>query len=130
MYGETWNTNSPSASWLALQESIDSKHNIIRSVFLRLKEAAGADFDPKLAAYKVVSISNDLYGNDILSVFDLAKGFSIPISVKPIDTVVPDDVLNVRDLLHARRKLALIHLMLSVVVQAKKTIVECLLLSF
>ena len=90
------------------KNAIESKHNIIRSIFIRLKEAAGADFDPKLAAYKSISISNDLYGNETMSAFELAKGFSKPIAAKPIDNVIPDDVRDARDQFQARRKLALI----------------------
>lgn len=87
---------------------IESKHNIIRSVYLRLKEAAGTDFAPKLAAQKAVSISNDLYGNDIMSAFELAKGFTNPVASKPQECIVPDDVRDARDKMQARRKLALI----------------------
>lgn len=36
------------------KNAIESKHSIIRTIFIRLKEAAGEDFDPKLAAYKAV----------------------------------------------------------------------------
>ena len=74
------------------KNAIESKHNIIRTVFLRLKEAAADDFNPILGTYKAVSISNDLYGNDTMSAFELAKGFSCPVSAKPIDNVVPDDI--------------------------------------
>lgn len=84
------------------------KHNIIRSIFLRLNEDAGTDFDSKLAAYKAVSISNDLYGNDAMSAFESAKGFRSPVAAERSDTVVPDDIRDARDQLQARRKLALI----------------------
>lgn len=87
---------------------IESKHNIIRSIYLRLKEAAGEDFDPKIAAHKSVSISNDLYGNDIMSAFELAKGFTNPVASTPHACIVPDDVREARDKMQARRKLALI----------------------
>ena len=90
------------------KNAIESKHNIIPSIFIRLKEAAGTELDPKLAAYKSVSISNDLYGNETKSAFELAKSFSKSISGKPIDNIIPDDVRNARDQLRARRKLALI----------------------
>ena len=90
------------------KNAIESKHNVIRTIFLRLKEDAGKDFDSTLAAYKAVSISNDLYGNDTMSAFEMAKGFCNPVAAKPIDTVVPDDVRDARDQLQARRKLALI----------------------
>lgn len=90
------------------KNAIESKHNIIRSIFLRLKEDAGTGFDPKIAAYKAVSISNDLYGNGTMSAFELGKGFCNPVATKPNDTVVPDEIRDPRDQLQARRKLALI----------------------
>ena len=90
------------------KNAIESKHNIIRTVFLRLKEADADAFNPILGAYKAVSISNDLYGNDTMSAFELAKGFSCPIAAKPNDTIVPNDISDARDQLKARRKLALI----------------------
>ena len=86
------------------KNAIESKHNIIRSIFIRLKEAAGSDFDPELAPYKSVSISNDLYDNEIMSAFELAKGFSKSIAAKPLDNVIPDDVRDARDQFQTRLK--------------------------
>ena len=79
------------------KNAIESKHNIIRGIFLRMKEDAGKDFDPTLTAYKAVSISNDLYGNDTMSAFQMVKGFCNPVAANPIDTVVPEDVRDARD---------------------------------
>lgn len=39
------------------------------------EDDAGKDLDESLAALKAVSISNDVYGNDAMSTFELAKGF-------------------------------------------------------
>lgn len=90
------------------KDAIDSKHNIIHSIFIRLKEAAGSEFDPALASYQAVTISNDLYGNDTVSSFELEKGFTHPITSKPLDLTVPHDLRQAGDELQARRKLALI----------------------
>eukprot|EP00737_Agarophyton_chilense_P004521 gb/GEZJ01005755.1/.p1 GENE.gb/GEZJ01005755.1/~~gb/GEZJ01005755.1/.p1 ORF type:complete len:279 (-),score=33.01 gb/GEZJ01005755.1/:824-1660(-) len=90
------------------KNAIVSKHNIFRSIFINLKEDAGSEFDPKVAAYKPLCISNDLYGNNTLSAFELAKGFSNPIAAEPNKTAIPDDVRIARDQLQERRKLALI----------------------
>ena len=84
------------------KNEIESKHNIIRSIFIRLEEAAGTEFDPKLAAYKSVSILNDLYSNEIISAFESAKGLSKHIAGKPIDNIIPDDIRDARDQLQAR----------------------------
>lgn len=51
-----------------------------------------ADYDPVLDAYKSFSISKNLYGNDLMSAFELAKVFSKPFSSKPINNVVPDEI--------------------------------------
>ncbi len=90
------------------KNSIESKHNVIRSIYIRLKEAAKDNHNAKLAAYKAVSISNDLYGNDTLSAFELAKGFTKPIMNEPIDNLIPDDIIESHEKLQARRKLVLI----------------------
>jgi len=65
------------------KNAIESKNRVIRGIFLRLKNAAGDSFDPNVATYKAVSISNSLYGNDTMSVFEPTKGFSKPIHSKP-----------------------------------------------
>jgi len=90
------------------KNAIESNHRVIRSTFLRLKSAAGDSFDPNVAAYKSVSISNSLYGNDTMSVFEPTKGFSKPIHSKPAELTITDDVLDAHEKLQARRKLALI----------------------
>ena len=90
------------------KNSIESKHNIIRSIYLRLMHEAGANQNSRLTAYKAVSISNDLYGNDTMSAFEMEKGFTKPLDNNPERNVIPDDVLEAHDALQARRKLLLI----------------------
>lgn len=55
-----------------------------------------------------MSISNDLYGNDTMSAFELAKRFTKPVNSKPAELCVPINVIDAREQLQARRKLALI----------------------
>lgn len=71
---------------------IESKHNIIRSIFIRLKEQNGDSFVPEIAAYQAFTISNEIHGNNITSAFEIAKGFTKPLKTKQMDTVVPRDV--------------------------------------
>lgn len=73
---------------------IELKHNKIRSIYLRLKYAAWDQHNSRLASYKAVSISNDLYGNDTLSAFELAKGFTKPAMSNTALSLVPDDVIT------------------------------------
>ena len=80
----------------------------MRSIYLRLKESAGTRHNAILAAYKAVSISNDLYENDTMSAFELAKGFTKPVCSKPAGCAVPDDVIMEHEKIQARRKLAIL----------------------
>ena len=89
------------------KSAIGSKHRVIRSIYLRLKESAGTRHNAILAAYKAVSISNDLNGNDTMSAFELAKGFTKPVCSKPAGCAVPDDVIMAHEKIQARRKLAI-----------------------
>lgn len=43
------------------KNAIESKHSIIRSMFIRLKEHQNEDFDQNIAIYKAISISNTLW---------------------------------------------------------------------
>ena len=88
------------------KNAIESKHGIIRSVFLKMKHAP-PDVSHELLAMRAVSVSNDLYGNDLMSSFELAKGFTKPVIHRSI-TEIPDDVVNAQIKLQAKRKLALI----------------------
>lgn len=74
---------------------------------MRLKESAGDDYVPEVAAYQAVTISDALYGNDVMSAFELAKGFTKPVNAKSADSTVPQDFIDARDKLPARRRLAL-----------------------
>lgn len=85
---------------------LESKHGIIRSIFLKLCAAEpNTSFDPH--AIRSVSISNDLYGNDVMSSYELAKGFTKPIDGASIHPI-PDDIASAHNQLQAKRKLALI----------------------
>lgn len=86
--------------------AIESKHGIIRSIFLKLTNAH-PDLPKDLLAQRAVSISNDLYGNDTMSAFELAKGYTKPIDGQNVHKV-PDEILDAQLRLAARRKLALI----------------------
>lgn len=87
---------------------IESKHGIIRSIFNRLKHDGEEQnmFDKVQAALKSVSISNDLYGNNLMSSFELAKGYTRPLV--GIANAVPPEILEAQQKLNAKRKLCLI----------------------
>lgn len=84
---------------------LESKHNIIRSIFLRLSDAGN---NHKIAAMKAVNVSNDLYGNEILSSFELARGFNKPFQSSSQLKVIPNDLVTAQEQLQAKCKLTLI----------------------
>lgn len=84
---------------------IESKHKTIRSIYIRLKKASASDFNAKFCAVEAVRISNDLHGNDKTSAFELARGFTNPISHNTIIRGSPHDIITAQDQLQARRKL-------------------------
>ena len=87
---------------------IESKHAIIRSVFIRLKENAGIESNLQQLAYQAVTTSNDLYGNNVMSSFEVAKGYTKPL-IKPANELgIPDEIYQAQQNLIAKRKLALI----------------------
>ena len=89
-----------------IKNPIESKHGIIRSIFLRLRHA-NPDESAEVSAVRAVTISNDLYGNDVMSSFEMAKGFTKPVDSRSVKAV-PADILEAQDKLKARRKMALI----------------------
>lgn len=58
---------------------LDSKHGILQDIYLRLKSES-PNTDSKLLAARMFHISNDLYGNDVLSSYELAPRHTRPIS--------------------------------------------------
>lgn len=51
---------------------LESKYEVIRSIFLELRNAE-PDASAKLHACHAVANSNDLYGSDVMSSFELSK---------------------------------------------------------
>lgn len=91
------------------ENMMESRHNVVRSTYLRLKEDTGDNHNATLASYRAITISNDLYGNDTLSAFEMAKGFTKPVMLKTTRVSIPEEVAMAQDKLKASRKLALIH---------------------
>ena len=80
---------------------IEPRHGVIRSIYMRIRDQS---ISPKIAAIEAIKISNDLYGNDVMSAFEIAKGFSRPIcnqSIKPVD----NELIEAHDNLCAKRKM-------------------------
>lgn len=58
-------------------------------MFLRRRQA-NANISPQLDEFQAILISNDLYGNDFVSAFKLAKGYSRPIDSSLVNLLLPD----------------------------------------
>ena len=88
------------------KNTLEPKHGVIRAIYTRLR-ASEPDANCELLAYRAISISNDLYGSDTVSSFELCRGFTKPLEHgHPIP--VPLDIQEAHKTLQARRKLNLI----------------------
>ena len=86
--------------------AIESKHRSIRDIFIRL-EVANPQTEKSLLVHRALRISNDLYGNEVLSAHEQAKGYTRPIcNHSPV--TVPNELVNAQKDLLAKRKLNLI----------------------
>lgn len=61
---------------------------------------------PEVSSANSVDISNNVYGNSVMSAFELSKGYSKPIWWNP--EAVPDEIMRTYNMLQSRRKLSLI----------------------
>ncbi len=83
--------------------SMESKHRVLRDIYIRLKHAAPDEsFSHRVA--KTFRISNDLYGNDVMSAYESAKGFTRPIIPSSTTKKVPEDIRISQKELIAKRK--------------------------
>lgn len=89
---------------------IESKHRIIRDIYLRLKSSTEdhSTQSDKVLIYQALRISNDLYGNDVMSASELAKGYTRPVFNGKTPILVPDEIINAHQILKAKRKLTMI----------------------
>lgn len=85
---------------------LKSKHGVIRSIFLKLCTAEPQNTH-ELQALRAISICNDLCANDVMSLCELARGFSKPLT-QVIICLIPSNVVDAHNRLQAKRKLALI----------------------
>jgi len=89
---------------------IESKHRIIRDVYLRLKSSFENDetVSESVLVKQAIRVTNDLYGNDVASAYELAKGYTRPVARGSFPMCVPKEVLEAQENLKAKRKLTLI----------------------
>ena len=90
---------------------LESKHGVILDFFLRLKETRGGqneDWMDALQVQQAIRVSNHLYGSEVLSAQELAKEYSRPIEAGAIPKLLPQDIVDVYQILLAKRKLTLI----------------------
>lgn len=82
---------------------LESKHRTLRDIYLRLKDA-DPDASERLRVAQMFRISNDLYGNDVASSNELAKGYTRPIADTGLHPL-PQEIQDAHQELIAKRKL-------------------------
>lgn len=85
------------------KNAIQSKHRVIRDIYLRLR-AADPDADSTLQALQTIRMLNNLYGNAGDSAHKLVKGFTLP-AVPLYPFSLPLEILEAHDVLVAKHKL-------------------------
>ncbi len=86
---------------------LESKHKIIRDIFIRLESESDPSSEA-MRAQQAIIISNDLCGNDVCSAYELSKGFSRPIETGTTPKIIPVEIMKARDAVMAKRKINLI----------------------
>lgn len=79
-------------------------HAVILSIFLRLRHAEPL-ITADILAIQAVRISNDLYGTDVISSFEMAKGLHRPVIGDAEVKSVPHEIVEAHVDIKARRKL-------------------------
>ena len=99
-------TFRPSPSRRHHKNALESKDRVITDTFLRL-QASNSHSTELLLATQAIRISNDLYGNDVASANELAKGYTRPTQNQE-PTPLTDDIREAHEVLIAKRKLNVI----------------------
>lgn len=68
---------------------LESKHGVVRSIYLRLEESE-PNMDTWILAVQSIDISNQLYGSNIMSAYEPGHGIPNPIAYQPLP--IPDDI--------------------------------------
>lgn len=60
---------------------LESKHRVLRDIFVRVKEFNSIAYSTdQMIIQMVMRIANNLYDNDVVSAFELDKGYIIPLN--------------------------------------------------
>lgn len=84
------------------KNALESKHTTLRSIYIRLNNA-DEKTDERTHIAMSFDISNQLYGSDLMSAYELAHGFSKPLLNQP--TILPQNLYDAHDELEPKRKL-------------------------
>lgn len=82
--------------------SIESKHRILREIFIRLR-AALPDAPLPLLVARMFEASNKLYGNSVMSSHEYVKGFTKPLRPSSAPIRIPPDLRAAQDELIQRK---------------------------
>ena len=86
---------------------LESKHKIIKDIFLQVKEN-NETLSDTIPAQQAIRISNGRYGNDVCSSYEIAKGYTRAIEPGEFPKILPEDIQKARKVLIAKQKLNLI----------------------
>lgn len=75
-----------------IKNSFEFKQRVLREIFLRIK-SANLQSDDALTIQKIIGISNDVYGNDISSSYELEKGKIWPIFQSKLFNI-PNEIME------------------------------------
>lgn len=85
------------------KDPIEPRHRTMRSILLRSKHSE-PDVTDSLYTVREIRISNDLYGSDTLSAYEMAMGFYKPLSIDQKPIPVDEKLRNAHDELIAKLK--------------------------
>lgn len=86
---------------------LEPKHRIIRNIFSRLRDS-NPEADARMLAFSAVRISNDMYGSDTLSAFEMCRGITKPIAKFISPVAIPQNLIESHQKIIAKRKLNMI----------------------
>lgn len=81
-HGNAWRLTPPRRHFKIV---LESKHQIIRSIFVCFSSSTEPALCKELTAIGAICISNDLYKSDVLSAYEMPKGFTQSIFSSPTE---------------------------------------------
>lgn len=88
---------------------LESKHRVLLDIYTRIKENnSDTVCTDQMMIQQVFRVANNLYENDVVSAYELAKGYTLPLTGDRALLSVPTELIEAHNVLKAKRKLNLI----------------------